>query len=82
MSEFLEGGPFVFINHQYGSPPDQVVDLASFCDQWGPFVERDFVYSEVGLVIGQETDQRFPDGPGPDYMNDFHLCSLDVKREA
>ncbi len=72
MPEFLERRALVIIDCQVGAPPYEIVDLATLGDQGCALVKRHLVDSEVCLVIRQQPDERLPDGPGPDNVNDVH----------
>ena len=72
VTEILEAGALVLVDRQDRPSPNQVVDLAPLGDQGRALVEGDLVDPEVLLVVGQQPDQRFPDSPGPDDMDDVH----------
>ena len=77
VTQLLEGRPLVVVDHQRRAPPHQVVDLPPLGDQWRPLVEGHLVDPERLAVVGEEPDQRLPDGAGPDDVDDVrHTASL------
>lgn len=70
----LERVPAIVVDAEDGASLNEIPNLGALVDEGGPLVEGDLIDPEGRGVVGQEPDERLPDGPGPDDVDDLAQC--------
>ena len=74
MAEEVELVARLVVDHKLAAASDEMLDHRSVVRLRRPLVEGDLVDSPRVLVLGEQTDQRFADGPGADHVHDVLRC--------